>query len=78
MSADAVSFRRALPSQAEAARALILRSMGRWDHPPGYLEEAARLSNLSAEDLRRDDAWMVLVDASGCTARSNPSGRAMS
>lgn len=62
MSADEVSFRRALPSEAEAARELILRSMGHWDHPPGYLEEAARLSTLSAEDLRRDDAWMVLVD----------------
>ena len=62
MSADEVSFRRALPSQAEAARGLIVRSMGHWDHPPGYLEEAAKLSNLSAEDLRRDDAWMVLVD----------------
>jgi hypothetical protein len=62
MSADAVSFRRALPSEAEAARELILRSMGHWDHPAGYLEEAAKLSNLSAQNLRRDDAWMVLVD----------------
>ena len=62
MSAEAVAFRRALPSEADAARDLILRSMGHWDHPPGYLEEAAGLSSLSAEDLRRDDAWMVLVD----------------
>jgi GNAT superfamily N-acetyltransferase len=62
MSADAISFRRALPSDAEAARELIVRSMGHWDHPPGYLEEARALMSLSAVDLQRDDAWMVLLD----------------
>ena len=62
MSAEGVSFRRALPSEAEAARGLILRSMGHWDHGPGYMEQARELMSLSAEDLRREDAWMVLVD----------------
>jgi arginase len=61
-SADAVSFRRALPSEAGAVRGLIVRSMGHWDRPPGYLEAARELMSLSAEDLRRDDAWVVLVD----------------
>lgn len=36
--------------------------MGHWDHPPGYLEEAVELMSLSARDLRRDEAWMALVD----------------
>lgn len=61
-SADAVSFRRARTSEAAALRDLIVRSMGHWDQPPGYLEEARELMSLSAEDLRRDDAWVVLVD----------------
>lgn len=57
-----VSFRRALPSEAGSLRDLIVRSMGHWDHPPGYLGEATRLMSLSVEDLRRDEAWVVLVD----------------
>ena len=61
-SADAVSFRRALPSEAGATRDLIVRSMGHWNHAPGYLEEARELISLSADDLRRDDAWVVQVD----------------
>jgi GNAT superfamily N-acetyltransferase len=58
-----VSFRRALPSEADALRDLVVRSMGHWDHPPGYLAEARRLMSLSADDLRRDEAWVALVDA---------------
>ncbi len=57
-----ISFRRALASEAAALRALIVRSMGYWDHPPGYLGEARRLMSLSPEDLRQDEAWVVLVD----------------
>jgi GNAT superfamily N-acetyltransferase len=57
-----VSFRRALASEAGGLRDLIVRSMGHWDHPAGYLVEARRLMSLSAEDLRRDEAWVVLVD----------------
>lgn len=57
-----VWFRRALASQAGELRDLIVRSMGHWDHPPGYLVEAGQLMSLSAEDLRRDEAWVTLVD----------------
>jgi GNAT superfamily N-acetyltransferase len=57
-----ISFRRALASEAAALRDLVVRSMGNWDHPPGYLAEARRLMSLSAEDLRRDEAWVTLVD----------------
>jgi GNAT superfamily N-acetyltransferase len=55
-------FRRALATEAGTLRELIVRSMGHWDHPPGYLDEARRLMGLSAEDLRRDEAWVALVD----------------
>ena len=58
----AVTFRRARPSEAGAIGDLILRSMEHWDRPPGYLEEARELMSLSAEELRRDDAWLVVVD----------------
>ena len=57
-----VSFRRARPDEAGAIRELIVRSMGHWDHPPEYLEEARELMGLSGEDLERDEAWMVLAD----------------
>jgi GNAT superfamily N-acetyltransferase len=59
---SSMSFRRALPSEAGALRDLVVRSMRYWDHPPGYLAEARRLMSLSAEDLRRDEAWVLLVD----------------
>jgi GNAT superfamily N-acetyltransferase len=35
--------------------------MGHWDRAPGYLDEAAELMSISAEDLRRDEAWVVLL-----------------
>ena len=54
-------LRRAQPSEADAARELIGRSMAVWDKPAGYLEEAIGLMSLSAEDLERDEAW-VLAD----------------
>ena len=43
-------------------RDLIVRSMGYWDRPPGYVEEARELMTLSGADLARDDAWVVLVN----------------
>ena len=58
-----VAFRRARPGEADAIRALIVRSMGHWDHSPGYLEEARELMSLSEHDLERDEAWVVLADA---------------
>jgi GNAT superfamily N-acetyltransferase len=57
-----VFFRRALPSAAGAVRDLILRSMGHWGRPAEYLREAGQLMSLSAGDLRRDEAWVALVD----------------
>ena len=61
-----VTFRRARGTEAEAIRELIVRSMGAWERPPGYLEAATALMSLSAEDLERDEAWVVEV--AGATA----------
>jgi GNAT superfamily N-acetyltransferase len=55
------SIRRAKASDAEAARELIGRSMAVWDKPAGHVEEAIGLMSLSADDLERDEAW-VLAD----------------
>jgi GNAT superfamily N-acetyltransferase len=40
--------------------------MGHWDRSPDYLAEAGRLMSLTSNDLRRDEAWMALVN--GATA----------
>jgi GNAT superfamily N-acetyltransferase len=52
-------FRRARPDEADALRVLIVRSMGHWPRDPEYLAEAARLMSLSADDLDRDEAWVL-------------------
>jgi GNAT superfamily N-acetyltransferase len=57
-----ISFRPARPSEVEYLRALVVRSMGHWAHPSGYLVEARQLMSLSAEDMRRDEAWVAVVD----------------
>ena len=57
-----VSFRRARPGEAGMIRGVITRSMGHWDRPPGYLEQARELMTLSGADLKRDEAWVVLAD----------------
>lgn len=57
-----IVFRPPRPGEAAAIRELIVRSMGHWEHPPGYLEEARELMTLSADDLERDEAWVVLAD----------------
>jgi GNAT superfamily N-acetyltransferase len=57
-----VSFRRAETSEAGAIRDLVVRSMGHWDHPADYLDQARELMSLSPEDLERDEAWVTLVD----------------
>lgn len=43
-------------------RDLVVRSMGHWDRSPEYLAAATELMDLSADDLRRDEAWVALVD----------------
>ena len=57
----AVTFRRARGAEAQAIRELIVRSMGYWERPPGYLEAARELMSLDGDDLVRDEAWMVEV-----------------
>lgn len=57
----AISFRHARPDEAASIRDLIVRSMGHWDRPPGYVEEARELMTLSEAELARDEAWPVLV-----------------
>jgi GNAT superfamily N-acetyltransferase len=57
-----ISFRPARPSEVDDLRALVVRSMGHWSHPPEYLAAARELMSLSSQDLRRDDAWVALVD----------------
>ena len=54
-----LTFRRARPSEATAVRELIVRSMGHWDRPPAYLDEARSLMSLSGEDIERDEAWVL-------------------
>ena len=56
---DAFPDRRAQPGDVEALRALTRRSMAYWPRDPAYLAEANRLLSLSAQDLARDQAWMV-------------------
>ena len=36
--------------------------MTHWGHPLTYLEQARDLMSLSAEDLERDEAWVLLVE----------------
>ena len=43
-------------------RELVVRSMGHWRRPPEYLAAAIELMDLSGDDLRRDEAWVALVD----------------
>jgi GNAT superfamily N-acetyltransferase len=57
-----VSFRQARPSEVDDLRALVVRSMGYWSRPPEYLAAARELMSLSPRDLRRDDAWVALVN----------------
>jgi len=54
-----LKIRRARPSDADAARELIGRSMAVWDKPSDYLEEAMGLMSLSPEDIERDEAWVL-------------------
>ena len=52
-------FRRARAQDADAARALIVRSMAHWPHTPEYLAEAADLMSLDAAEIERDEAWVL-------------------
>ena len=54
-----LKIRRAQPSDADAARELIGRSMAVWEKPSGYLDEAIALISLSPEDIERDESWVL-------------------
>jgi len=57
-------FRRANAADVDAVRALITRSMGHWPRDAGYLAQAVELMSLDADDLERDEAW-ILEDGAG-------------
>jgi GNAT superfamily N-acetyltransferase len=52
-------FRRAVAEDVAAVRALITRSMGHWPRDAAYLAQAVDLMSLDADDLERDEAWIL-------------------
>jgi GNAT superfamily N-acetyltransferase len=52
-------FRRANAADVDAVRALITRSMGHWPRDAAYLAQAVELMSLDADDLERDEAWIL-------------------
>jgi GNAT superfamily N-acetyltransferase len=54
-------IRRARPDEVEVVRSLIVESMGHWDQGAGYLAEAAGLMSLEADDLARDEAFVLTI-----------------
>ena len=52
-------FRRATAEDVDDARALITRSMGHWPRDAAYLAQAVDLMSLDADDLERDEAWIL-------------------
>lgn len=56
-------IRRARPDEVEVVRGLILESMGHWRRGPAYMSEAAALMSLEADDLARDDAFVLTIGA---------------
>jgi GNAT superfamily N-acetyltransferase len=54
-------IRRARPDEVEALRSLIVESMGQWDRSSAYLAEATRLMSLNADDVARDEAFVLTV-----------------
>ena len=61
---SAPRFRRAGAADVDDARALIARSMSVWRRDAAYLAEAVALMSLNADDLERDEAW-ILEDEAG-------------
>lgn len=54
-------IRRARPNEVDEIRSLIVESMGYWDHSPEYLAEAEELMSLDADDLARDEAFVLTI-----------------
>jgi GNAT superfamily N-acetyltransferase len=57
-------FRRAGAADVDDVRALIARSMAYWPRDAAYLAQAVELMSLDADDLERDEAW-ILEDGAG-------------
>jgi GNAT superfamily N-acetyltransferase len=55
----ATRFRRATSDDVDAIRALITRSMGHWPRDAAYIAQAVELMSLDADDLERDEAWIL-------------------
>ena len=53
-----------MAGDVDDVRALIARSMGHWPHDDAYLAQAVELMSLDADDLERDEAW-ILEDTAG-------------
>ena len=53
-----------MASDVDDVRALIARSMGHWPRDDAYLAQAVELMSLDADDLERDEAW-ILEDGAG-------------
>jgi GNAT superfamily N-acetyltransferase len=60
-SVTSFEIRRARPDEVEVVRSLIVESMGHWDRSPAYLAEAAELMSLDADDLARDEAFVLTI-----------------
>jgi GNAT superfamily N-acetyltransferase len=54
-------IRRARADEVKALRSLIVESMGHWDRSSAYLAEATRLMSLNADDVARDEAFVLTV-----------------
>ena len=53
-----------MAGDVDDVRALIARSMGHWPHDDAYLAQAVELMSIDADDLERDEAW-ILEDGAG-------------
>jgi GNAT superfamily N-acetyltransferase len=53
-----------MAEDVDDVRALIARSMGHWPRDDAYLAQAVELMSLDADDMERDEAW-ILEDGAG-------------
>lgn len=54
-------IRRARADEVDDLRRLIVDSMAYWDHGPAYLAAAEELMSLDADDLARDEAFVLEI-----------------
>ena len=53
-----------MAEDVDSIRELIARSMGHWPRDAAYLAQAVELMSLDADDLERDEAWILENEAS--------------